>query len=265
MHDGSQDVAIADWDTLFHAVTHQLRASAQAPLVLEPEAQATLALMRAHVLRCVAALDQLQLTMSHHVARGKALEDAVAASQAALAKTRVRLAHSHANERVARHVASHDGLTALPNGASFRARLAAVAQAATRGIGFAVMYIDLDGFKAVNDSLGHATGDQLLRIVASRLAGEMRADDMVSRLNGDEFGCLLWLDASGRTALTQLAKRMIAAVSAPIQVRELRLSILPSIGIAIWPEDGSSAEALLEHADAAMYRAKRQGCGYAFF
>lgn len=263
--DIATDVAIGDWDMLLRAVKLRLRSSAQPRPGHEPHAREALGLMRADVLRCVAALDQLHATMSHHIDRGRPLEGAVAAAQAALAQVRVELASSHADERAARHRAAHDDLTALPNGAGFRARLAAVAQAATRGRAFAVLYIDLDGFKAVNDTHGHATGDQLLRIVAARLAGEMRADDILSRLGGDEFACLLWLASPGREALTRLARSLFAAVSAPLQVGALRLTVRPSIGIAIWPGDGTTAERLLEHADSAMYRAKRQQSGHAFF
>ena len=263
--DITTDVAIGDWDMLLSAVKFKLRQDAEPNAEAEARPQEALDLLRADVLRCVAALDQLQTTMSHHLDRGHDLEGAFAAAQAALAQARIELARSHADERAARHLAAHDGLTALPNGAGFRERLAAVTQAATRGRAFAVLYIDLDGFKAINDTHGHATGDHLLRIIAARLAGEMRAEDMVSRLGGDEFACLLWLAPPGREALTRLAKSMFEAVSAPLQVGALSLTVRPSIGIAVWPGDGLTAELLLEHADAAMYRAKRQRSGYAYF
>ena len=263
--DTATDVAIGDWDVMLAAVERRLRSSAECHAVPEPDPQDALDLMRTEVLQCVAALDQLHATASHHIERSRALEGAVAAAQAALAEVRRELASSHAEERAARRMAVHDDLTELPNGVGFRARLAAVAQAATRGQAFAVLYIDLDGFKAVNDAHGHATGDHLLRIIAARLASEVRAEDMVSRLGGDEFACLLWLGSPAREALTRLARSLFAAVSAPLQVGALSLTVRPSIGIAIWPGDGMTAEHLLDHADIAMYRAKRQHSGHAFF
>ena len=202
--DTAPDVAVGDWDIMLRAVKLRLHSSAEPAPATEPHPQSALDLMRSEVLECVAAIDQLHATISHHIDRGHALEGAVAAAHVALAEVRCELASSHAEERAARRMAAHDDLTELPNGAGFRARLAAVAQAATRGQAFAVLYIDLDGFKAVNDAHGHATGDHLLRIIAARLAGEMRAD-------------------------------------------------------------GMTAERLLEHADTAMVRAKRQRSGHAFY
>jgi diguanylate cyclase len=263
--DTATDVAIGDWDRMLRAVEFKLRSSAGPAPATVPHPQEALDHMRTEVLECVAALDQLHATISQHIERSRALEGAVAAAQAALAEVRRELASSHAEERAARRMAVHDNLTELPNGAGFRARLVAVAQAATRGQAFAVLYIDLDGFKAVNEMHGHAAGDHLLRIIVARLASEVRAEDMLSRLDGDEFACLLWLGSPARAALTRLARSIFAAVSAPLQVGALSLSVRPSIGIAIWPGDGMAAEHLLEHADTAMHRAKRQQSGHAFF
>jgi GGDEF domain-containing protein len=109
----------------------------------------------------------------------------------------------------------------------------------------AVFYIDLNGFKSVNDAHGHHTGDQLLQIVAARLKNSMRAEDMVCRLGGDEFGCLL----SGLPK-----RRQVSQVAAP-----------PSIGIALAPGDGATSEDLLCRADAARYHAKQYRAGHAFF
>lgn len=259
------DVAIGDWHTLLSAVRLKLRLSAEQQPHRESNAQDALDHIQDDVLHCAQALDQLHATMLHHIERSQALEGAFAAAQATLARVRVELASSHADERAARHLASHDQLTSLPNGAGFRARLAAVTQAANRGQAFAVLYIDLDGFKAINDTHGHAVGDHLLRIVGARLTGEMRSGDMVSRLGGDEFACLLWLGSPGVEALTRVARSIFESVSQPLQVGALSLTVRPSIGIALWPDDGATAELLLEHADAAMYRAKRQRSGHAYF
>ncbi len=104
----------------------------------------------------------------------------------------------------------------------------------------------------------------MLRIVAARLARSVRADDMVSRVGGDEFACLL-ADVPSREQLSHLACKMFDAVSAPMKIGQLKLTVRASIGIAVCPTDGASAEALLKSADNAMYRAKRQNTGYAFF
>lgn len=263
--DTATDVAIGDWDLMLRAVKLRLGSSADPAHGREPHPQEALDHLRAEVLECVAALDQLHATISHHIERSRALEAAVAAAQASLAQVRRELASSHAEERAARRMAVHDDLTEVPNGAGFRARLDAVAQAATRGQTFAVFYIDLDGVQAINETHGHAAGDQLLRIITARLASEVRAEDMVSRLGGEEFACLLWLGSPAREALTRLARSMLAAMSAPLRVGALRLTVRPSIGIAIWPGDGLTAEHLLEHADTALDRAKRQQSGHAFF
>ena len=257
--------AVGDWDLMLRAVKRRLDSCAEPAPVGEPHPKEALDRMRTEVLECSAALDPLHATISHHIERSRALEGAVAAAQASLAQVRRELASSHAEQRAARRMAVHDDLTELPNGASFRARLAAVAQAATRGQAFAVLYIDLDGFTAVNDQYGHAAGEHLLRIITARLASEVRAEDMVSRLGGEEFACLLWLGSPAREALTRLARSMLAAMSGPLQVGALSLTVRPSIGIAIWPGDGLTAEHLLEHADTALDRAKRQHSGHAFF
>ena len=127
-----------------------------------------------------------------------------------------------------------------------------------------MLYLDLDDFKKVNDTHGHAVGDELLRVVAARLSRSVRADDVVSRLGGDEFACLLG-DLPAREQLSHLACKVLDAVAAPCQIGPLRLHIRPSIGIAVCPSDGETADLLLEHADAAMYNAKRHRSGYAFF
>jgi diguanylate cyclase len=195
---------------------------------------------------------------------------ALAETQAALTQACADLVRTRAGERVARHRALHDELTALPNGAHFRecvsAALAADANREARAPQrLAVFYIDLDGFKAINDAHGRAAGDELLCAVAARLAGALRAEDVVGRLGGDEFACLVRAPSPGRLPLTRLAANMFDAIWAPFQIGALGLSVRPSIGIALGPGDGHSAELLLRHADAAMYRAKRQQSGHAFF
>ncbi|HEU5295383.1 MAG TPA: GGDEF domain-containing protein, partial [Burkholderiaceae bacterium] len=167
-------------------------------------------------------------------------------------------------ERHAHHLASHDSLTTLPNRRFFTERLD---QALTR-LGpacqdIAVVYLDLDGLKSINDRYGHDTGDQLLKIAAARLRGALRAQDIVCRLGGDEFACLL-IDSLSRPQLEHLACKLFDAVSAPMQIGGQSLVVCPSIGIAAG-DSGSNGAALLKQADAAMYCAKREQSGYAFF
>jgi diguanylate cyclase len=262
----ARDVAIGDWDDLLSAVKARLKLTVGEGLPATSERDVHDAhWFQASVLECVAALDQLHTTLTHELDRCRQLKVEVAEAETALAQARAELAGTRAGERRARHLAMHDGLTSLPNRRFFGEQLDhALAQVAPRRPAIAVLYLDLDGFKPINDAHGHATGDELLKIVAARLARAVRAGDMVGRLGGDEFACLL-ADSLNREQLTQLASKLVDAVSAPLQVGPLKLTVRPSIGIAICPTDGITAEALLKSADTAMYRAKRHQCGYAFF
>lgn len=212
----------------------------------------------------VAALDDGHAALVRELGRSRRLEADVTETRAALATALVDLAGTRAGERHARHLALHDGLTALPNRRYFREKLAEVlAQRRQEKPPIAVLYLDLDGFKPINDAHGHDIGDKLLQIVAARLSRTVRAGDMVSRIGGDEFACLIegTLD---RHRLAQLADKLYEAVSAPLRIGRLELVVRPSIGIAVCPADGDTAERLIESADAAMYRAKRTGAGHAF-
>ncbi|GAA0694505.1 hypothetical protein GCM10009104_22500 [Marinobacterium maritimum] len=156
-------------------------------------------------------------------------------------------------------LAHHDSLTGLPNRMLLAERMMqAVAHARRQASGFAVCYLDLDGFKEINDALGHEAGDQVLRRVARRLVETLREVDTVSRLGGDEFVLLLSDIASQDQAVVTLA-RVLEQVEAPIvlQGRECRVSA--SIGIALYPANGEDPETLLRHADQAMYGAKDEG------
>ncbi|HET7526888.1 MAG TPA: GGDEF domain-containing protein [Burkholderiaceae bacterium] len=157
-----------------------------------------------------------------------------------------------------------DSLTTLMNRRFFTERLD---QALTR-LGrvhqdIAVVYLDLDGLKSINDRYGHDTGDQLLQIAAARLRGALRAQDMVCRLGGDEFACLL-IDSPSRPQLEHLACKLFDTVSAPMQIGGQSLVVCASIGIATGVS-GSNGAMLLKQADTAMYCAKREQTGYAFF
>lgn len=161
-------------------------------------------------------------------------------------------------ERELEHRASHDPLTGLPNRHRLQAELQyAIAHAAQTGDGLALLYLDLDGFKEVNDRDGHDAGDRLLREVAQRLQQGLRQGDLVARVGGDEFVALLpgCRDAeAARTVVDGLRARL----SQPYALLEGLFRLDASVGIACFPADGSDPDALLAHADRAMYAAKRQ-------
>lgn len=166
-------------------------------------------------------------------------------------------------EQQIRHVAEHDGLTGLLNRATFLQALQAAATDMHRqGRGFAVLYVDLDGFKPINDRYGHAVGDQLLVWVARQLTQAAREDDVVARLGGDEFA-LLQRGVSDRENAYRLADRLVQALGLPTEIESHTLQIGASAGIVLSPNDGSEAEELLRKADAAMYLAKATGRGCA--
>jgi diguanylate cyclase len=167
--------------------------------------------------------------------------------------------------RRAKKLADIDSLTALPNRRYFLRRLArALANAKTRNRSVAVLFLDIDDFKQINDQYGHATGDKLLRIVAKRLSRCLRSDDVVSRLGGDEFACLLANDASHDNA-GKVAAKLLDVVSIPTTIGCQQLAIRPSVGIALHPDDGLTCDELLHHADSAMYHAKQIKAGCAFY
>ncbi len=160
-------------------------------------------------------------------------------------------------ERMA-HLAHHDTLTGLPNRSMLGARLEqAIAQAHRQGTALLVAFIDLDGFKLVNDSLGHNAGDELLKIVAERMAGCLRAGDVVGRFGGDEF--VLLLNENHGIEAAPVLERVREAVLESMLLCDQEVQVSCSIGVAVYPHDGADAETLLMHADTAMYRAKDTG------
>ena len=173
----------------------------------------------------------------------------------------IRTRGLEAANRQLRHLATHDALTGLPNRVLLDDRLAqAIAHSDRDGRSFAVLMCDLDRFKLINDSLGHRAGDELLQEVARRLTGVVQTIDTVARFGGDEFVLLASSIAHPEDA-TRLAARAIEALQPPVRVAGIDVHTSPSIGIAIYPADGGSIEALLAHADAAMYSAKQLGRG----
>jgi diguanylate cyclase (GGDEF)-like protein/PAS domain S-box-containing protein len=166
---------------------------------------------------------------------------------------------------VNQHQALHDALTGLPNRTLYNERIEqAIRQAARRRTRLAVLIMDLDNFKEVNDSLGHHAGDTLLTELGTRVRNAVRGADTVARLGGDEFGILL-SEVGGREEVVPAIERICHALERPIPVQGLPLSVEASIGVALFPDDGTDAEALLQRADVAMYAAKEGNSPYSFY
>jgi len=156
-------------------------------------------------------------------------------------------------------LAHHDTLTGLPNRVLLLDRLEFIlASARRRGTKAGILFIDLDNFKTVNDSLGHAAGDALLRVVARRIEETLRAVDVVARLGGDEFLVVL-PDLESEQAPVAVAEKLLAVIGEPVLLEGQTIAVSPSIGIAVFPRDGGSPDVLIRNADAAMYLAKDRG------
>jgi diguanylate cyclase (GGDEF)-like protein len=177
---------------------------------------------------------------------------------------RQEMQRREASDAEARYLAYHDPLTGLANRGHFNDRLKDALEKA-EGNNVVALVIDLDRFKEVNDTLGHAAGDTLLRIVAERLQGSSRSIDLVGRLGGDEFAIVQTENCSTETAVS-LAERLISVLAQPYDLDGHEMRCTVSIGIAVGPQDGRSADGLLRSADAALYQAKRDGrCIFCFF
>lgn len=171
-------------------------------------------------------------------------------------------------EEAARHAAFHDPLTGLPNRVLFSDRLEhGIAQAKRHGWTMAVMFVDLNDFKSINDSYGHDVGDKVLEIISQRLKENTRADDTISRHGGDEFLYLL-MEIRDERDITTIVEKLIRAIEEPcdINIRNLAISplITASVGISIYPKNAVTPDGLIKSADKAMFQAKRSRSGYAF-
>lgn len=156
-------------------------------------------------------------------------------------------------------LASHDPLTGLPNRTLLLDRFEqAILRARRQHTHVGLLFIDLDGFKAVNDTLGHGAGDELLKIIAQRLQQEIRAGDIVARLGGDEFIVGL-LDATHREHIEHVSHKLLSAIAQPCQLAGRELALSASVGMCVFPDDGLDAKSLLKCADFAMYAAKQAG------
>ncbi len=165
-------------------------------------------------------------------------------------------------------MAHYDSLTGLPNRKLFMDRLAVhLAQSERQGLCLALLFLDLDNFKNVNDTLGHDAGDELLKTVAARLQGCLRASDTVACLAGDEFTVILpGLQVNQPHLAGRVAEKILHCLEKPIALGDAQADVTPSIGISLYPADGQHPQALLKNADAAMYEAKRAGRnGYRYF
>lgn len=205
------------------------------------------------------AADDLKLVnvkLAKEMAERIVIESELATTKTDLAEVRDDLSKAQVKEEEAHQIALHDALTGLPNRVSFGQGLdQGLIQAKRHGCGLAVLFIDIDKFKSINDSYGHDLGDQVLLMVANRLQSSVRDEDMVSRWGGDEFVCLL-LEVKQEADVTRLAEKMINRIAEACEFNGTALSIRASIGIAIYPADGETADILFKNADTAMYKAK---------
>ena len=215
----------------------------------------------AKLLVCLAAIAVAPVTLvvlisAHDLAGLKGL---IAGSAIVPGLVAVYLIRQVRDRARAEYRAQHDPLTGLPNQTLFHDRVeGALAHARRSASGVAVMFLDLDRFKSINDSLGHAVGDELLQAVAKRLRDTVRETDTVARMGGDEFTILL-SDSKDKESAVTTATKIIELFSRPFIAGGRELHTTTSIGVALYPSDGDDVEALLKHADSAMYRAKARG------
>jgi diguanylate cyclase (GGDEF)-like protein len=205
------------------------------------------------------AADDLKLVnvkLTEEIAERIVIESELADTKTDLAEVRDDLSKAQVKTEEAQQIALQDALTGLPNRVLFEKGLDhGLSQAKRHGWGLAVLFIDIDKFKSINDSYGHDLGDQVLLMVANRLKSFVRDEDIVSRWGGDEFVCLL-LEVKQESDVTHLAEKMINRIAEACQFNGIVLSIIASIGIAIYPADGDTPEILFKNADTAMYKAK---------
>jgi diguanylate cyclase (GGDEF)-like protein len=201
-------------------------------------------------------LKQVNAELTKEVAKRVSFESELADTKIDLAEARDDLSKSQVKEEETRQITLHDSLTGLPNRVLFEQRLEhGLIQAKRRDWKLAVLFIDIDKFKSINDSYGHDLGDKVLLMLANRLQSSVREEDMVCRWGGDEFMCLL-LDVKQEAYTTRLAEKMVNRITEAFEINGTILSIKPSIGIAIYPADGETADILFKNADTAMYKAK---------
>ena len=201
-------------------------------------------------------LHQVNAELVKEMAERAVLESELIDTKTDLSDVRDDLSKSQAKEKETREFALQDALTGLPNRVLFEQNLNnGLIQAKRHGWGLAVLFIDIDKFKTINDTYGHDVGDKVLVMVADRLKSAVREEDTVSRWAGDEFVCLL-LEVKQEADVIRLAEKMVNRISENCVFNRIDLSLSVSIGIAIYPSDGKTADILFKNADTAMYKAK---------
>ncbi|MBK8639599.1 MAG: GGDEF domain-containing protein [Chromatiaceae bacterium] len=205
------------------------------------------------------AADDLKLVnveLAEEIAERIVVESELADTKTDLAEALDDLSRAQVKTEEAQQIALQDALTGLPNRVSYEQHLDhGLIQAKRHDWGLAVLFIDIDKFKNINDSYGHDLGDQVLLMVANRLKSFVRDEDIVSRWGGDEFVCLLF-EVKQKAEVTRLAEEMIIRIAEAFEFNGIVLSISASIGIATYPADGDTADVLFKKADTAMYKAK---------
>ncbi len=210
-------------------------------------------------------LHAVTASLVHRIEDLKQLEIALTGARRVLAETEMALAAAQEEERHATRRALRDPATGLTNRVLFDDRLAhAIALAERHHWSLAVLFLDLDRFHSVNDDFGHSAADRVLRAVASRLSQNARDEDTVCRNGGDEFLFLL-MNPESRRDVERIATAVLADIARPIEFEGQELVIHSSIGIALYPEDGTKGEELIRNADSAMFRAKQRGGGCVLF
>jgi diguanylate cyclase (GGDEF)-like protein len=239
--------------------------AAGATTLSAPEALAESEKIETKVQECAEDLHEVNESLAHGIADLQQTEKALIKSREALAATEVALAAAKEEEKRATLRAMHDATTGLPNRGLYDDRLAhAISIAERHDWAPAVMFLDLDRFKSINDTYGHAAGDVVLKEVAKRLLKHARDEDTVCRNGGDEFLYLL-MDPQGRENIERIAHGILRNIAQPIDLGNVQLIIETSIGIAVYPDNGVTGDELIKNADAAMYCAKKRMSGLEFF
>jgi diguanylate cyclase len=201
-------------------------------------------------------LNLVNIKLTEEIAERIVIESELANTKTDLAEVRDDLSKAQVKTEEAEQIALQDALTGLPNRVAFRQGLdQGLIQAKRHSWGLAVLFIDIDNFKNINDSYGHEMGDKVLQMVANRLKSFVRDEDIVSRWGGDEFVCLLF-EVKQEADVTRLAEKMTNRIAEACEFDGNSLSIGVSIGIALYPADGDTADVLFKNADTAMYKAK---------
>ena len=221
--------------------------------------------VEAKVQECADELSLVNHALGQEIRERKKLESKLAESESELADAQAELSDTQVQAKRARHLALHDFVTGLPNRTLLNDRLGtSLALAKRHTWRLAVMFLDLDRFKPINDLYGHGVGDKVLKIVSERLQKSVRGADTVGRQGGDEF-LYIMQEIKDEIDVETAAAKIIENIAQPFEVDGLKLTVSPSIGIAIYPRDGNSANALVRNADSAMYKAKQSDKGYSFY